>query len=82
MDLHLDDAQRVVTDAVAVTPAFTMPLWLTDLHGPAGEVAFWCAVFVAVARAAWVVWDFADRIRRGRANRSPVNGFSGTNERG
>ncbi|WP_448208473.1 hypothetical protein [Azospirillum sp. sgz302134] len=71
--------ERTVTDAVAVAPAITMPWWLSDLHGLAAELAFWCAVFVAIGRALWLAWDCWDRfrdVRQARSNRSPVNGLT------
>ncbi len=67
---------RTVTDAAAVTPAITMPWWLSDLHGLAAELAFWCACLVAVGRAVWLAWDYWDRVRAvraARANHAPVH---------
>lgn len=66
--------ERTITDALAVAPAVTMPWWISALHGFAGELAFWCAVFVAVGRALWLVWDYWDRFQHRRNTAKPFTG--------
>lgn len=75
VDRLVSDVQRVAGDAASAAPALTMPWWLTALHGVAAEVAFWCAILVAVGRAVWLIWDLWERWcqRRQSANRAPAH---------
>lgn len=61
MQRTVADLQRVATDAVSTAPVLSMAWWRDYFHGAAEEVAFWCAILLAVGRVAWFLWDCWDR---------------------
>lgn len=75
MTMHLMDApladlnaQRTATDTLFAAAVTAMPWWLSMLHGPAQELAFWATVVVALGRLILFCLDVRHRFRdRGKA---------------